>query len=356
MSDTNVQSTNESAPPLSEAPQESNTDVSDDNSIDYGNMEAEDGAEAVELCKQAKEAGKTVEEYKKEFFKNKLSAKKKPAAKPLSPEPQEDKKLVEKEKAPVKEANIQKYKVKANGQEKEVTLEELTKAYSLAEGARKTMQEGINARNQALEAVKLLKNKDTLWDVLKQLGHDPRKISEEYLVAQVEEEMLTPEELDTRNKLKKLQVYEEMEARQKKEQEEKYISDMKAQYAQDFEKDFTDALRKVAIPPLKSAVARVARKIQIAAKTGNELSPLEAAKRVKKEMQDEWQAMYGESDDETLYNLVGDKNSERILKHRAKQIHNATNYNSTPAVNSSNNRKTNKEYSWSEWDRNKYKK
>lgn len=343
MSETNVQSTNESTPSTNEAV-EAEADVNDNSSIDnshdddHGNMT---GKEAMELVKQAEASGKSVADFMAERKKNKKAEAKKPEAKPA------DKKL---ETAPTK------YKVKANGEEKEVSLEELTKAYSLAEGARKTLQEGVAARNQALEAVKLLKNKETLWDTLKKLGHDPYDLAETLLVERAERETLTPEELEVKEKLKRLEAYEEMERVSKKAKEDKEIAEMSAQYAQDFEKDFTEALKKVAMPKSRALIGRMAKKIRDAAKLGTHLSPEKAAERVKKEFLQEMQDVYGNSDDDALYELVGDKNAERILKKRGQQVVSNNIYNSS----SNNQPKTKKQkdsgYSWNDWKQEKYKK
>jgi hypothetical protein len=222
------------------------------------------------------------------------------------------------------------------------------------------MQEGLAARKQAVEFVNLMKTPKTFWKAVDDLGLNKYELAENLLVERATSEILTPEEIETRNKLKeaedRLKAYEEMEARQKKELEDREIAQAKAQYAQNFEKDFTEALRKVSMPKSRVLIARVANKIRVAAKMGKELSPIKAAEKVKKEFLQEMQDVYGESDDDTLANLVGDKNTERLLIRRGKQVRSSTNYNNNSNSSKSSQQKRESGLSWSEWDKQKYKK
>lgn len=346
MSEVNDTSTNEVTEPSELL--EGNEDVND-SSIDSNNQEMT-GAEAVEIEKKAKESGKTIDEYLKDNKPEKKAAKPPAEAKPV-----EVKDKVKPQTETKSEDNV-KHKVKVNGVEKEVDIHELKRAYSLAEGGRKALQEGLNARKQAEEFVKLMRDPEQVWGVLEKLGYDPFKLAEEHLVRRVEEDMLSPEEVDTRNKLKKLRTYEEMELAQKREADQRRINEMKANATKEFEAQFTDALRRTAIPPTKTTVAKMAKYISDAAKMKYELTPLEAAGLVKEDLEKEMSYLYGESDGETLLKLLGEKNAEKILKARGKQVRSSTNYNNNPSSEQKPSSNKSPGYSWSDWKQEKYTK
>ncbi len=103
---------------------------------------------------------------------------------------------------------MRKHKVKVDGQEIEVDEEELKRGYAHQKAANKKLQEGLRAKKQAEDFVKLLKT-DPL-KVLKdpRIGHDVRKLAEEYLASQLEDELLDPREKELRTYKEKLKTYE----------------------------------------------------------------------------------------------------------------------------------------------------
>lgn len=122
----------------------------------------------------------------------------------------------------------QKYKVKVNGQELEVTLDQLLKNFSLEQASRKKMEEAAEYRKKVTEYEKqvteynrLMDNiqskPELLWEFAKALNLDPHKLSEELLFQRFEYEKLTPEQRRLKELEEKERLWTEKEERAKRE-------------------------------------------------------------------------------------------------------------------------------------------
>lgn len=245
-------------------------------------------------------------------------------SKPITGKPQAPAKSnpVEANKEAIKEAvaEAKKYKVKVDGNELEVDEKELLRGYSHQRAANKILQEGKAARKQAEEFIEIMKDKGKLMDVLKKLGHDPRKLSEEYLAAQLEEELLDPRDKELKQAKAKLQQIEEMERKQREAVEKQRNDELKAKYAKEYETQFVDALKQSNLPPTKGMVAEMAKYISRSAKIGFKMTPSEAAQLVKEDVQRAQMSLIGTADGETLLKLLGDEVAAKLLQARGKQV------------------------------------
>ena len=225
--------------------------------------------------------------------------------------------------SPAKEAAqeaMRKFKLKVDGQEVEVDEEELKRGYSHQRAASKRMQEAAKKEKQAEEFISLLKDKQAFFEAAKRLGHDPRKLAEEYLAAQLEEEMLDPREKELKEAKRKLQAYEEMEKRQREEAEKKRDQALKAKFAEDYTKQFTEALKETNLPPTKAMVAEMAKYIHRAAKMNFQMTAKEAAQLVKEDIETAHRNLYGEADVDTLVKLLGDQGLQKLRSYDASRV------------------------------------
>lgn len=216
---------------------------------------------------------------------------------------------------PIKEAAaeaIRKHKLKVDGQEIEVDEDELKRGYSHQRAANKILQEGKTLRKQSEEFLGMMKDKGKLFEVIQKLGHDPRKLAEEFLAAQLEEEMLDPRERELKVTKSQLKRYEEMERAQKEAVERQRDEQLRSKFAADYTKQFTEALTASNLPPTKPMVAEMAKYISRAAKLNFQMTAAEAAQLVKEDIQMAHQRLYGESDAETLVKLLGEQGLQKI--------------------------------------------
>jgi hypothetical protein len=234
----------------------------------------------------------------------------------------------------VKEAAAEaRRKLKIDDQE--VDEEEVLKIYKERKGhqqaANKILQEGKAAKKQAEEFVRMMKDKGKLFEAIQKLGHDPRSLAEEFLAAQLEEEMLDPRERELKQAKQKLQMYEEMEKAKKAETERRRDEELKKKYAEDYQKQFIDALKETQLPPTKPMVAEMAKYIHRAAKMNFEMTAKEAAQLVKEDLQNSYMHLYGEADAETLVRLLGDQALQKIRTYDTGKLKNPEAHLRTPS-------------------------
>ena len=304
MSDSINNGSNPTAPVQGTAPEASNDFV----------MPELTGAEAKALAEESKATGKSIEE----LVKAKSGVQSKAPVAPTS-----------EQKEAAREA-IRKFKVKVDGSELEVDENELLRGYSHQKAANKILQEGKAARKQAEEFLNLMKDPEQFYEVAKKLGHDPRSLSEKYLVQQLEEEMLDPREKELRDARKKLKSIEDMERQQKEMVEKQRLEEMKQKYVKDYEEKFVGALKESGLPPTKAMIGEMAKYISRSAKIGFKMEPSEAAQLVKEDIQKAQMSLIGNADGETLLKLLGDDVAAKILQARGSKVK-STGFN-TPSV------------------------
>lgn len=227
---------------------------------------------------------------------------------------------------PIKEAAkaateaVRKYKVKVDGEELEVDESELLRGYSHQKAANKILQQGAAARKQAEEFISMMRDPEKFYDTAKKLGHDPRKLAEEYLAKQLEDELLDPRDKELKEAKAKLKKIEDMEKAEKEAIEAKRNEVLKQKYAKDYSDQFVSALQETSLPPTKAMVAEMAKYVSRAAKIGFKMTAQEAAQLVKEDVQTAHQRLIGDSDGEVLIKLLGDDVANKIRKYDTQRL------------------------------------
>lgn len=207
---------------------------------------------------------------------------------------------------------MRRHKLKVDGQEIEVDDEELKRGYTHQKAANKKLQEGLKAKKQAEEFINMMKDKARLFEAIKRLGHDPRKLSEEFLASQLEEEMLDPSEKEKRELRNKLKTYEEREAKEKERQEKEQMETLKKKYADKYTAEFIEALKTAKLPPNKAMIAQMAAYIAKASKINFEMTPAEAAKLVAQDEDERIQFRLKDATPEEVYQILKDEGLSKV--------------------------------------------
>jgi hypothetical protein len=226
-----------------------------------------------------------------------------------------------------------KYKTK-DGQELEVDEDEALRTWaerkSHQAAASKELNEGKALRKQAEQLVEMLKDKGKLRDVMKKLGHDPRKLSEEILAEHLEDELMDPRDRELRDAKKRLEQIDAMERQQKEALEAKRVEEMKARFREEYQRDFIEALKKLEVPQNKETVSEMAKYIARAAQIGFKMTPDEAAKLVKEDNTERQRRLFHNADGETILKMFGEEIANKIRKADLAKLKN-------PNANLSNN-------------------
>lgn len=264
----------------------------------------------------------------------------------------------EKSVDPIKEAAqaateaVRKYKVKVDGQELDVDEQELIRGYSHQRAANKILQQGAAARKQAEEFISMMKDPQKLWEVVKKVGHDPRKQAEEYLAKQLEDELLDPRERELKETKIRLKQMEDMDRAQKEAMESKRNEILKQKYAKDYSDQFVQALQQTGLPATKPMVAEMAKYVSRAAKIGFKMTPMEAAQLVDEDLRVSYQKIAKESDGEVLIRLLGEEAANKIRRYDTQRLKNPEQGLRTPMDQQERNRArptTGKRMSAKEW-------
>lgn len=260
---------------------------------------------------------------------------------------------------PIKEAAqeaARKFKVKIDGAELEVEEAELIRGYSHQKAANKILQQGTTARKQAEEFISMMKDPEKFYDTAKKLGHDPRKLAEEYLAKQLEDELLDPRDRELKETKAKLKQIEEMDRTQKEQMEAQRNEVLKKKYAKDYSDQFVAALQETNLPPTKAMVSEMAKYVSRAAKIGFKMTAVEAAQLVKEDVFQANQRLIGDADGETLIKLLGDQVANKVRKYDTDRLRNPERDLRTPTEqpetrkrSASGKRMTSKE--WREYNR-----
>lgn len=213
-----------------------------------------------------------------------------------------------------------------DGTEEEVDEAEVLKTYKERKGhqrvANKELQEGKAAKKQAEQFLSMLKSKDSLFEVIQKMGHNPRQLAEEYLAQQLQDEMMDPREKELRDAKNKLKSYEDLEKKQKEELQKRAEDEMKKKFTEQYSKDFISALQETGLPATKGMVAEMSKYIARAAKIDFEMTPQEAAKLVKEDIENSYKNLYGEADADTLVKLLGEPGLQKIRDYDVKRLKN----------------------------------
>lgn len=213
----------------------------------------------------------------------------------------------------------EKIKVKVDGKEVEVTLDELKKGYSHGRAAAQRMEQATLQMKQAEEFIRVLKEDPIKVLTDPRLGVNARKVAEEYLLAQLEEDAMDPRDKELRDTKKRLAEKEEAEKRAKEEQEQKRLEAEKAKYREHYQAEIIAALDKSGLPKTEATVKRTAYYLGRAIEKGLDLKAEDVVDMVREDYLNEQKQLVGGLEPEKIMEMFPEL-ADKIRKH-AVQSH-----------------------------------
>jgi hypothetical protein len=243
-----------------------------------------------------------------------------------------------------------KYKVKIDGQEMEVDEGELLSNYQLKKASDQRFQQGMQARKQAEEFIRLLKT-----DPVKVLSHpsiglDVKKWAEELLINEMQEAQMSPEEKQLREYKEKLARYEEQEQLLKRQQEEQQKEAVKSKYREEYNKQIISALDSSGLPKTEYTVQRMIHYMAKALQAEYELSASDVVDLVRRDYINDTKALYSGLDAEALVKILGDDVAKKLRKSELDKLKNPipgrvpTNAGVAPQVGKKENKMSKEEW------------
>lgn len=286
------------------------------NSLAGKTIDQVSASEAKLLLEEAKATGKTPEEVL--------------ASKQGQPKSQP----VQSTKEALKDA-AQEAKRRLKIDNEEIDEDEVIKIYRQRkqhqQAASRELNEGKAARKQAEDFIAMMRDPQKFYETAKKLGHDPRKLAEQYLVNQLQDEMMDPRDKELRDAKAKLKEIEDLERKQKEAVERQRLEQMKAKFAEDYNKQFIAALEESGLPPTKPMVAEMAKYISRSAKIGFKMTAQEAAQLVKEDLQNAHRRLIGDTDGETLIKLLGEDVANKVRKYDTSKLKDPNQHLKTPS-------------------------
>lgn len=212
------------------------------------------------------------------------------------------------------------HKVKIDGAELEVPYEELVSGYQTRKASDKAFREGAEIRKQAEQLVQLLKSDPISVLADPRLGLDVRKIAEEYLAAQIGDELMDPKERELRD-LKKWREAREKEDNEKLTRAQQEENDRLTQeHIGSYSNGIIEALESSQLPKNATCVKRMAYYMHEGLKRGLELSPKDVVGLVREDFENDFRSLYGSADGEVLLGLLGEEGANKIRKHDLSRL------------------------------------
>lgn len=269
--------------------------------------ESTDKVEATETDKEGEASETEAKSDSKEQSAQPTSTDKKEAVKEAA-----DKEIKKLEK------EIRKYKVKIDDQEVEVDESELLSGYQMRRASQKRFEEAARLKKEAEQKVEFLKKNPE--KALESLGLNVRELAENYILKQMEDEKLTPEQKKLREYEEKLRSYEDEKKQQEEAKRKEEEIKLEEHYKQEYSKKMKEALDSSGLPKTPYTVRRMAHLMSRALENGLEMEPKDAVGILREEYISDIKQLLGQADGETLLGLLGKEVSDKIRKTELAKV------------------------------------
>lgn len=215
---------------------------------------------------------------------------------------------------------LKKFKFKVDGEESEEEIDlsnevELTKRFQLAKAAEKRISQAKSEKQKAMEILKAFEDGTLLKKHPKN-----RELAEKFLLEQLENEMLTPEQKEFRELKAYKEARDREEAESKKAEAEAIAKQRETAIAQQFQKTIIDALDKSGLPKTPDLAKRMAGIMKKNLDLGLNLTADDLVIEVKAEANEMLKALIGSATGEQLIALFGEDVSKKIRAHDVQRL------------------------------------
>ncbi len=229
-----------------------------------------------------------------------------------------------------------KHKVKIDGQELEIDLEELKAGYQQAKSSQKAFQDAAKLKDEVIQLVNMIKqdpisvmnrlNIDmkslikssgyTARELIESFGDDPSEIAAALLQERIEEEMMTPEQ----KKAKEWDKYQETEKQKLQKQREEYeaylVQQEQQKVADELQTEILGAISAAGVKPSRELLAQVANEMMIFENAGRSISAEKAMSNIKARHQEQLQLLLKNGNIAELEKILPKEVIEQYNKNR----------------------------------------
>ena len=215
--------------------------------------------------------------------------------------------------------NVRKLKIKVDGKDEDFDLnlddeEGLKRHIQMSKAAQKRMNEAALTKRQAEDFIKMLQEDPVKVLTNPKLGVNFREIAEKYLLAQIQDEMMSPEEKRLREADRIIREREDADKKAKADAETRQMQELQAHYAQDYDKKIGEALSTSGLPKTPRTVKRMAELMHKNLQHGFDLEPAQLVEIVREDYINEMKELFGASEGDMLLKIMGDDVANKIRK------------------------------------------
>lgn len=195
-------------------------------------------------------------------------------------------------------------------------------------------QKGAAATETWQEAAKMKKDADAFMQRLKEnpkavladknLGIDFRKVAEEYLWEQLQDEQMSPQEKAQRDKERRLEILEAEKAKRDEHESEQQRMAEHQHYIQEFDQKISKALATSGLPKTSGTVRRVAEYMKLDIDAGIDRDPIEYIDAVRADYMADIQELLSSMEGDALLKMLGDESAKKMRTADLKRLKSTT--------------------------------
>lgn len=211
-------------------------------------------------------------------------------------------------------AAARRLKLKIDGQEEELAEDEVIKLAQMGRAADKRFQEAAKSRKEAEQFLRMLKEDPISVLQNPAIGHDFRRLAEEYLKGQYEKEMLSPEQRRIRELEETLKLKDEKEKQDEEQKRQEQLGKLTEHYKQEFDTKIVEALQTSGLPRSPKAVNRMIDYMSTAIREGIDVEPKHVVNLVRRDFINDITDLFSQMEGDSLLQLLGDGVANKIRK------------------------------------------
>lgn len=208
--------------------------------------------------------------------------------------------------------------LKINGKNREINdYNDLVKLAQMGTAANERFQQAADKIKQAEAIVELLQTQPE--KALEKLGFNVRDMAEQYLKAELEKEMMSPEQLKMAEMERKLAEYEEEKKIKADQDRQNKMTELQRHYENELTDKIIKAIDTYKLPRNERTISRIAEKLYVALENGYEIDPSDVAPLIKQEIEEELKGFYGNLNVEDMLNILGEDGLKKIRSYEVQR-------------------------------------
>ena len=209
------------------------------------------------------------------------------------------------------------YKVKIDGEELELTEEELVKHAQLGKAAHKRMQESAALRKDVDALINLLKTNPAAVLSDPSIGVDIKKFAQDIINQEIEDMQKSPEQREKEKLTKELEGLRKAQKESEEKTKQVEFERLQEQAERQIDEEMTSALDGSGLPKKPYVIKKMAEVMMTALKNDVDLTAKDVVPLVRKQIVEDIREMLGASPESVIEELVG---KEFLNNYRKKNI------------------------------------